>query len=133
MLVLVNGPEIWQFTTIESKPYTPTLSQPSNNSTGVSIAPTISWSSVSGATAYDIIVSTSSSFAFGASIYDERITNPYKSAGGLTNNTIYYWKVRSVNAVGTSDWTSAWSFKTIEAVPNTVTLKSPQNASTDQP
>jgi hypothetical protein len=92
-------------------PSAPTLSSPSDGVTGISITPTLSWSASSGATSYQLQVSTSSSFTTTA-LNQSGITATSYAVGGLTNNTIYYWRVNATNAGGTSAYSSAWSFTT---------------------
>ncbi|MGA9365007.1 MAG: T9SS type A sorting domain-containing protein [Bacteroidota bacterium] len=101
----------WSFTTVVAAPSAPTLSSPSNGATGVSIAPTLSWNASTGATSYQLQVSTSSSFSTTV-VNQSGITATSYAVSGLTNNTVYYWRVNATNAGGTSAYSTAWSFTT---------------------
>ncbi len=101
----------FSLTSIEDVPSPPSLSSPPNGSIDHETSLTLSWNSSSGATDYHIQVSISSSF--NSTIVDASgITGTSKSISGLSNTTKYYWKVRSHNSVGYSDWSTVWSFTT---------------------
>ncbi len=120
----------YSFTTIVAAPPAPTLSSPTNGATGVAINPTLSWNASAGAATYELQVSTSSTFA--TTVYDNStLTGTSQAISGLSNNTLYYWRVDATNAGGTSGWsTPTWSFTTIVAAPPTPTLSSPTNGAT---
>jgi hypothetical protein len=108
------------------------LISPADGATGQPVALTLIWSRVSNATAYHVQVATNYSFT---AIFaeDSTLTDTSKSIGGLSNSTIYFWRVRAKNAGGVSGWTSAWSFTTIVAAPQPPLLVSPSNAATNVP
>lgn len=107
-------------------PATPTLLSPLDGATGVSTAPTLSWYNSSGATTYHLQVSTNSTFA--NTLLDQvSVTGASYSIDGLANGTSYYWRVRAINAGGTSAWSDIWNFRTIVAVPSAPILASPGN------
>ncbi len=117
------------FTTIVAAPAAPTLASPSNAATGVSSSPTLSWNVSTGATSYQLQVSTSPTFS--TTVFDQsNITSTSQQVSGLANNTLYYWRVNATNAGGTSSYSSTWSFTTIVAAPAAPTLASPSNAAT---
>jgi hypothetical protein len=122
---------VWNFTTIIAAPPVPTLISPSNEATGQSLLPTLNWSSVTGATTYHFQLSTDNTFAT-VLIEDSALASTSKTPGGLANNTTYFWRVRTKNAGGTSDWTPIWSFTTIVAVPPIPTLASPVDGASGQ-
>ena len=93
-------------------PSAPALSTPSNTATGVATTPTLQWSAPSGATSYQIQVSTAGDF--GNIVFNQpgiSTTQAYVSPA-LSGSTTYYWRVNASNSIGTSDWSSAWSFTT---------------------
>lgn len=112
---------------------TPSLSSPSNGSTGIPYTNyNFSWSSISGATSYRIVVSESSSFSnfddtstststctnTDTCRTDRATTNSYSSFS-LKPNTTYYWKVRAGSATAVaSAWSSTYSFKTSQSPTN---------------
>jgi hypothetical protein len=110
----------------------PTLISPADSATGQPLTLTLTWSRVSGATAYHVQVSDISTFSTIVA-QDSTLTDTLKAVGGLANSTVYYWRVRAKDARGASGWTRAWSFTTIVAAPQTPTLVSPADSATGQP
>ena len=119
---------VWSFTTRQAPPATPALSTPSNNSTGVSLSPVLVWQSAVNATSYRVQLSTSSSF--NTLTVDETTTQTSRSLSNLSYSTTYYWRVKSYNAIDSSDWSAVWSFTTRQAPPATPVLSTPSNNST---
>ena len=113
-LAKTSTSSVYSFTT---KLATTTLSSPANNSSGMSLTPTLSWSAVTGADKYRLEVNTSSNFA-GTVIYDQNnLTSTSKTIGGLSDNIKYYWRVTALNSAGnTSDASSVFSFTTGQSV-----------------
>jgi hypothetical protein len=102
----------WSFTTATNAPSVPTLSAPASGSFPQHNSITLSWAAGSFDSSYNLLVSTSGSFA-----------NTFTSVAGTTSvsavitgfspSSVYYWRVNSANESGmTSSWTSAWSFST---------------------
>ncbi|MDR3625633.1 MAG: FISUMP domain-containing protein [Ignavibacteriaceae bacterium] len=112
-------------------PSIPNLSTPTNNSTNVSINPTLSWNASIGATSYALQVSTDSTFP--NFIYNQSgLTSTSQQVTGLSNQTVYYWRVNASNSYGTSGWsTPTWSFRIIISAPATPTLTSPLDKGKD--
>jgi len=75
---------------------------------------TANWSSVSNATGYRLDVSTSSSFTSYVTWDVGNVTS--RSNGGLSANTIYYYRVRAYNSGGTSGNSNVISAKTLALV-----------------
>jgi len=101
--------EVWSFTTTN----TITLVSPENNATGINACPLLKWEGVDGVAKYEIWIDT-----------DENFSNPMSKVETLTSSqcqsqlqkgTDYYWKVRGIVALDTSDWSPAWKFTTEEA------------------
>jgi len=103
---------VWNFqTTATNPPAVPTLSSPPNNATHVSPNPSLTWSGAY-ASSYEVEVSSSSTFS--SLIVDDIVTT---TSDGLPNGTLscgakYYWRVDGINNLGTSSWSSVWSFTT---------------------
>ncbi len=107
-------------------PNPPILLSPPNGGTNINTTPTLSWNSSIGATYYKVIISTNYNFSI---ITDSATisTNYYNvPSGKLQFGFTYYWKVNASNQVGTSDWSSIWSFSTGQ-FPEAPTLISPPN------
>jgi hypothetical protein len=99
----------WSFTTSASAPAAPALVSPANGATGIGASTALTWQGVSGATSYEIQVSTQPDFAtlFASS---SGITSLSYSATGLSSGTTYYWRVRAAGSGGTSSYSSVFSF-----------------------
>lgn len=122
-----NWSETRSFKTVEclTIPSVPKLSSPANNSTSVSINPTLIWNASDNASTYRLQVL----FQGTTVIFDNSVTTNSYTVTGLLNNTTYYWRVSATNTSGTSDWSETWSFKT-EAnivIPGVPELVSPTN------
>ena len=129
-----GGTSAWStassFTTIVAPPGVPVLSAPTNNATGVAVSPTLTWNAVTGATSYEVQVSTVSNFA--STVFDQSGITATSQAvtPALSNNTQYYWRVNATNAGGTSVWATANTFTTIVAAPSAPVLSAPANGAT---
>ena len=122
--------DVWNFRTVSDPIGTPTLSTPTNSATNVSISPTFQWSSVTGATNYELQVSTSSNFTT-TLINETSLTSTSYAGSGLSNSTQYYWRARAKNSEQTGSWSSVFNFTTVPAAPIAPTLTSPSNNAVD--
>jgi hypothetical protein len=96
----------WSFTTAAGALTAPVLLSPAHGATGVSLSPTLQWSAVAGATAYDVYLGTTTS-----PIRLGSISGTSVRISGLRRATVYYWKI--VARSGTSSASSAQrSFRT---------------------
>ena len=78
-------------------PPAPTNLTPANGATGVSLAPTLSWSAASGATSYGLYFGLANPpYGYGTT------TQTSFSPGPLGGNVTYYWQVVAVNSAGSS-------------------------------
>ena len=122
---------VWSFNTAIVIPPAPVPLAPPFGEKGVSISPSLSWNSSSGASAYRLQISTNS--AFSTTVVDQNgIIGTSYSLSSLSFNTTYYWRVNATNAKGTSDWSSVWNFTTI-AAPLAPSLISPFDGAGNQP
>lgn len=137
ILCTSNGGITWTLQSIGgggSAPSAPTLSSPTNSAVDQATSLTLSWNTSSGATSYRVQLSTSSSFT-STIVDDSTLTSTSKSVSGLSNSTVYYWRVNAKNSYGTSAWSSTWSFTTASGAispPSTPVLLSPANGAIDQ-
>ncbi|MCX6134195.1 MAG: fibronectin type III domain-containing protein [Ignavibacteriales bacterium] len=74
----------------------------------------LSWGSVSGATSYVVEVHSNANFT--SLKWSGSPTSASASASGLLSGTTYYWRVKAVNASGSSGWTTS-SFATLVPAP----------------
>jgi hypothetical protein len=99
-----------RFQAIRTAPSPPIPVMPSNHATAVRINPTFVWSSSTGAQSYHLQVSTDSTFA--AAIIDRpTLTDTTLRVTGLSHKTIYYWRVNSTGANGTTTFSTTFSFR----------------------
>ncbi len=97
--------------TAPGTPSVPILLSPTNGASGVSISPTLSWSTSSNASSYRLQVSTNSSFS--TAVFDQSgLTGTSQMVSGLAYSTPYYWHVYAVNDFGASNWSNMSSFTT---------------------
>lgn len=95
-----------------SAPPAPELSAPSNGATDITPGSvSLSWNAATGAATYDVQLSTADDFS---SITGEASEVAATSVimQNVAANTTYYWRARSTNAEGTSNWSGAYSFAT---------------------
>ena len=119
----------WKFTTAYELTVAPTLVSPANNSIDLSYTSVgIEWASSAGAVNYQYQYSTDISFNTGT--YSNNTSLITGNISGLYPHTIYYWRVRGMNANGYSPWSTTWQFTTQSAVLTAPILVSPVNNST---
>jgi hypothetical protein len=102
---------------------------PTNESSDVAVAPTLSWGTSTDATSYEYCYATTTGCTSWASVG----TNTSVAISGLDNVTTYYWQVRAVNAGGTTQADSGtyWYFTTIMAAPGAFGKTDPSDGATD--
>ncbi|MFA5805196.1 MAG: T9SS type A sorting domain-containing protein [Melioribacteraceae bacterium] len=93
-------------------PTTPLLLSPPNGAINQQLNDTLRWNAVQGADSYRVQVATNQNFS---STFedDSTLTAAYRTIGPLSLNTTYYWRVSAKNVGGASDFSPAFSFKTI--------------------
>jgi hypothetical protein len=107
------------------------VSAPVNGATGISLTPTLTWGTVPATATYRVQVSTRSTFT--SLVLDDSALTAASVAITITlsGSTTYYWRVDAKNALGTSPWSSAWSFTTTTGGPSVPLPTSPSNGATD--
>ena len=101
-------------------PLQSTLNLPANNATGVSLAPTLSWTPVCSPDSFRVQIALDTFFT--GVIIDQSLitTNNYNLLPGLLNpGTKYFWRVYGVNAAGAGQWSKVNSFTTVSILPLT--------------
>ncbi|MEY3236934.1 MAG: hypothetical protein RI883_1035 [Bacteroidota bacterium] len=89
---------------------------PADLATNISITPTLSWVTVSGATGYDVYFSTNQTLVNNLDASVLTSTNQVGltyNPGSLNGGTTYFWKVVPRNAFGAASGCSTWRFTTI--------------------
>ncbi len=94
-------------------PAPPTLLSPANGAAGVSIEPTLMWSSGAQADSHRLEVATDTTFS--ALVYTATLAAGEQShtiTTRLQTSTTYFWRVRSVNPCGESAFSEVFQFTT---------------------
>ena len=99
-------------TTVCTVPGTPSSLTPSNGAAGVSPAPTLDWSDISGATTYDIQLCSDSDCA--SVVRSANVASSQWTVWpALSTGTTYYWRARANNSCRSGSYTGTWSFTTM--------------------
>jgi hypothetical protein len=120
----------WSFTTFVTAPMP---ISPADQSTNQPANPLFAWSSIVGATAYHLQVSTDSSFGSGLVVNDSTIADTSTTVSGLQHETTYYWHIAARTGSGNSAFSLTWSFETMAGVAGVPTLISPADNALNQP
>ncbi len=104
-----NWSNTYSFTTIN----TITLVSPENNTTDVNKCPKFIWEEVLGAGNYELWVDTDENFTNPETFVVEENFNQCQST--MESGTNYFWKVRGITGLDTSNWSPDWTFK-VESV-----------------
>jgi hypothetical protein len=113
------------FLSVAGSPTKSDLVSPIDDATDVSITPTLQWSQSTGATSYQLMVSTNSSFSSFLSGFPKTLvgnsSTSHTFTTSLNNSTNYFWRVTASNSVGAVS-SAASKFTTIAAnvSPNTI-------------
>lgn len=87
---------------------------PSNGQTAVNTRPTFQWSISPNAEKYDIQISTEPSFSMGLLNTSNNLTgSELISPITLTENTLYFWRIRAKNNCDVGNWSVAMPFHTL--------------------
>lgn len=98
------------FTTIDKV----TLTSPSNNSTNIVLTPEISWEEIEGVIGYEVQIANNPDFN---NVYTHSITSNtplFKiPIHVLDSGNVYHWRVRAISSRDTSNYSDAWSFRSV--------------------
>jgi hypothetical protein len=105
-----NAGTYWSFTTVVAPPGAFNKTSPANAATSVATTPTLSWGTSSGAAKYEYCYATTS----GCTSWISAGMSTSAALSGLSNEQIYYWQVRAVNAGGSvlANTGTYWYFTT---------------------
>ena len=112
--------------TVNSTPPPPTLVAPANAITSSNPRPTFSWTSVPGASVYQLHVTSASTWTGGATI---NVTGTQWTWSNNLSNLTYRWRVRAFANGQWSDWSTGRIF-TVDNAPAPPVLIAPANAVT---
>jgi uncharacterized protein YjdB len=104
---------VWTFRTIKPLviPTVPILLSPSNGANDISFSPSLQWNAVIGAKTYRVQISKESRFET-ILLDNASVSTNNLQVNNLEEGTTYYWRVNASNEVGSSSFTSVWSFTT---------------------
>ncbi len=105
---------------------TPTLSAPLNNSIGITQSPLLQWNEAQYALTYEIQLSKDAEFAT-LILDDSLLSQTSLQIISLDSLQTYYWRVRSRNLNGYSEWSGVWSFTTTYGIMITNNVQSNWN------
>ncbi len=90
----------------------PDLVSPVNNRMDAYFDITLDWNTANQATAYDVQIATDNNF-FNIISSGTDLTVTEFDVTGLQYQTVYYWRARSKNDLGSSNWSATYKFTTI--------------------
>lgn len=97
-------------------PVTPVGSSPANGTQNVSVTQTLVWSSSAQTSQYEVEVSLNSGFT--NVVYTGNSATASHTVGSpLATDTLHWWRVRASNICGTSSYSAAMSFRTLDVPP----------------
>jgi hypothetical protein len=92
-------------------PEIPLLLKPINGIFNVPLAITLTWSTSDEAESFELIVDDN--IDFNSPLYSQSgINKTSQEINNLNSNATYYWKVRTINVIGESNWSQIWHFTT---------------------
>jgi hypothetical protein len=117
----------WQITA-----ETPALLIPADGSKDIQLSVKLIWQKIKGAKRYSLVVSSAPDF--GNLVFaDSSITDTFKTIGSLLAGKQYYWKVSAANEYGKGDYSSAFSFFTLNSSIYSILGRVSYNNQSDQP
>lgn len=92
----------------------PDLVFPDYEAENVPVDVTLDWEDVDDATSFEVQVATNHTFGPSELFIDTtEVLGSSLDISGLTNSTVYYWRVRSISATDTSEYSTSWVFSTV--------------------
>lgn len=92
----------------------PVLVYPPNNTGNIPLDSTLYWNSSINTDTYHLMLARGADFNPSTIVVDATgLTDTTYDYSGLLQNTFYFWRIRSTNQYGTSNWSPVSSFKTL--------------------
>jgi hypothetical protein len=118
--------EVWRFKTVSKTLQTPSLVRPGNTKQGIEIPVLLQWNKIPDTARYSVQIALDGAFTKELLILDTiGVNDTSLLVSVLKNYTTYYWRVKAVNTIGSSNWGNGF-FITIIAPP---LLVSPDDSS----
>lgn len=99
---------------------TPSLNLPENNTSGIEPNSEMSWNDNENAQNYNIEIATDPNFT--SLVVQETINTNTFTPSEITFNTTYYWRVKTTNECGESNFSNAYSFTTQCEAPTNINI-----------
>jgi subtilisin-like proprotein convertase family protein len=96
-----------------------TLLSPADAAEEVGLFPLLEWEGATEYTAYDLELATEPTFA--SPIASQRVYTTSYAPGRLQENTVYFWRIRPLNACGEGVFGTPFSFSTLQSDCKTLT------------
>lgn len=119
----------WRFSTRAGSPRAPSPTIPADAATGLPLTPLFAWIPGGGEDSFTLQVALTSNFASPVVNVTGITDTSYTVSSPLQGSTVHYWRVRAVNASGSSSWTTVRSFTTLLPPPG-VTVALPADSIT---
>ncbi len=110
-----------------SAPSAPALASPANNSTGVAVSPTLTWSAATQASTYTLEVATDNAFTTIVYTQSGLTGTSHTVTSALNGSTAYWWRVRATNTCGGGGNSAVFKFTTLAQFCSTPGLAIPDN------
>ncbi len=123
--------DTWKFSTGLAPAGIPILDSPSNNKVNQPIVFDFKWNPADNALTYHLQVSKTQDFE-NIVLNEDAIASSSFAASGLELGSTYYWRLRSANALGLSEWSESWKFTVIPAAPASPSLVTPADKAVKQ-
>lgn len=129
-----NWSEKWSFTTHakQSIPLPPSLISPIDGASNLPLSDTLLWSASNGAQAYLVQLSQSSTFDNSSTIMTSDTTCS-KFNGLIASGKRYWWRVKAQSEVGESNWSTVWTFSTMQLPGQGPILSTPMDGAVNVP
>ncbi|MBI5475676.1 MAG: T9SS type A sorting domain-containing protein [Ignavibacteriales bacterium] len=123
----------YKFGTVFSPPI-PRKIYPDSAQSNVPLNSTFKWYRSASENPVTYRIQVASDSTFNTILKDSTTLDSLMSFGGITTNcSTYYWRISAKDIIGTSDYSTIWSFKSAWFTPVIPTLVSPVDAATNQP